>query len=171
MRSWAAVLLCTKRADLQLNIGYVLRMAQKTLFSMKHSSEQKLLITTGFKVCNISVQMVFAIYGSIFWIVTNKPSIKCSFNDQYRQNLLWFIKTSSRFRVLSSLKDGVEMSPYITQIRNPDIRQIFTRLRIDLNCLVKCKNKEDPRPERYLCFLSYWRRECRKFFTGLHSFW
>ena len=62
--------------------------------------------------------------------------------DQYRQNLLGFIKTLSRFRVISSLKDGVELSPYITQIRNPDIRQIFTRLRIDLNCLVTCKTKK-----------------------------
>ena len=62
-------------------------------------------------------------------------------DDQYRQNLLGFIKTS-RFQVLSSLKDGVELSPYITQIRNPDIRQIFTRLRIDLNCLVTCKTKK-----------------------------
>ena len=34
-------------------------------------------------------------------------------DDQYRQNLLGFIKTSSRFKVLSSLKDGVELSPYI----------------------------------------------------------
>ena len=59
-------------------------------------------------------------------------------DDQYCQNLLGFIKTSSRFQVLSSLKDGVELSPYITQIRNPDIRQIFTRLRIDLNCLLTC---------------------------------
>ena len=63
-------------------------------------------------------------------------------DDQYRQNLLGFIKTSSRFQVLSSLKDGVELTPYITQIRNPDIRQIFTRLRIDLNCLVTCKTKK-----------------------------
>ena len=63
-------------------------------------------------------------------------------DDQYRQNLLGFIKTSSCFQVLSSLKDGVESSPYITQIRNPDIRQIFTRLRIDLNCLVTCKTKK-----------------------------
>ena len=63
-------------------------------------------------------------------------------DDQYRQNLLGFIKTSSRFLVLSSLKDGVELSPYITQIRNPDIRQIFTRLRIDLNCLVTRKTKK-----------------------------
>ena len=62
--------------------------------------------------------------------------------DQHRQNLLGFMKTSSRFRVLSSLKDGVELSPYITQIRNPDIRQILPILRIDLNCLVTCKTKK-----------------------------
>ena len=91
-------------------------------------------------------------------------------DDQYRQNLLGFIKTSSRFQVLSSLKDGVELSPYITQIRNPDIRQIFTGLRIDLNCLVTW-NKEDPHSERYMSFLSYWRRGCWTFFTCLHSFW
>ena len=146
VRSWAAVLLCTKRGVKQLNIGYVWRMARKTPFSMKHSWKQKMLITIGFKVCNICyVQTVFAIYGSILCIVTNKPSIKCLFNDLTiniaKISLLGFIKTSSRFRVLSSLKDGVELSSYITQIRNPDIRQIFTRLRIDLNFLVTCKTK------------------------------
>ena len=63
-------------------------------------------------------------------------------DDQYRQNFLVFIKTSSRFRVLSSWKDGMELSPYITQIHSPDIQQIFTRLHIDLNCLVTCKTKK-----------------------------
>ena len=63
-------------------------------------------------------------------------------DDQFRHNLQGFIKTSSRFRVSSSLKDGMEVSPYIMQMRNPDIRQICTRLRIDLNCLVTCKTKK-----------------------------
>ena len=120
-------------------------MARKTPFSMKHSWKQKLLITIGFKVYNICcVQTVFAIYGSILWIVTKKLSIKCLFTT-WRSILPKsprVHKTSSRFQVLSSLKDGVELSPYITQTRNPDIRQIFTRLRIHLNCLVTCKTKK-----------------------------
>ena len=33
------------------------------------------------------------------------------------------------------------MSPYLTHIRNPNIRNIFTRLRIDLNCLATCKTQ------------------------------
>ena len=121
-------------------------MARKTPFSMKHSWKQKLLIMIGFKVCNICyVQTVIR----DIWLNPlncNEQTFHKMFiqrlDDQYRQNLLGFIKTSSRFQVLSSLKNGVELSPYITQIRNPYIRQIFTRLRIDLNCLVTCKTKE-----------------------------
>ena len=122
-------------------------MARKTRFSMKYSSKQKLLITTGFKVCNICYVQTKCFRD--IWLnplnwdeqTSHKVFIQ-RLDDQYCQNLLGFIKTSSRLQVLSSLKDGVELSQYITQIRNPDIRQIFTGLRIDLNCLVTCKTRK-----------------------------
>ena len=62
-------------------------------------------------------------------------------DDQFKQNLSGDIASSARFRVLSSLKDNFKMSPYLTHIRNPSIRNIFTRLRIDLNCLATCKTQ------------------------------
>ena len=62
-------------------------------------------------------------------------------DDQFKQNLSCDIASSSRFRILSSLKDNFGMSPYLTHIRNPNIRNIFTRLRIDLNCLATCKTQ------------------------------
>ena len=71
-----------KAWDLAVKYWLQLDNGTETRFSMKHSSKQKLSITTGFKGCNICyVQMFFAIYGSILWILTNKPPIKCLFND------------------------------------------------------------------------------------------
>ena len=62
-------------------------------------------------------------------------------DDQFKQNFSCDIASSARFRILSSLKDNFGMSPYLTHIRNPSIRNIFTRLRIDLNCLATCKTQ------------------------------
>ena len=61
--------------------------------------------------------------------------------DQFKQNLSCDIASFARFRVLSSLKDNLGMSPYLTHIRNSSIRNILTRLRIDLNCLATCKTQ------------------------------
>ena len=68
-------------------------------------------------------------------------------NDQYRQSITSTLRSSSvpyrtRFRTLSALKDDVHISKYLTCIQNPDIRLIFTRLRIDMNCLATCKTKK-----------------------------
>ena len=62
-------------------------------------------------------------------------------NNQFKQNISCDIASSARFHILSSLKDNFGMSPYLTHIRNLSIRNIFTRLRIDLNCLAMCKTQ------------------------------
>ena len=64
-------------------------------------------------------------------------------NDQYRQSITSTLRSSSSFRTLSALKDDVHISKYLTCIQNPDIRLIFTRLRIDMNCLATCKTKRN----------------------------
>lgn len=65
-------------------------------------------------------------------------------NDQYYQNLSSTIRSSSRFNTLRTLKDDTKESNYLSCIRNPEIRLIFTRLRIDMNCLATCKTKRKP---------------------------
>ena len=62
-------------------------------------------------------------------------------NDQFLQRIGGDITSSIRFRVLSIVKNESEMSPYITKIRNPRVRLLYTRLRIDLHCLATCKTK------------------------------
>ena len=54
-----------------------------------------------------------------------------------------------RFTVLSTLFNRWEMSTYITAVKNPDIRNIYTRLRFDMNVLStsrSCKNIKDMCP-------------------------
>ena len=55
--------------------------------------------------------------------------------------------------ILSALKDDVHISIYLICIRNPFIRLIFTRLRIDMNCLAKCKTKKNSTQGRTVCLL------------------
>ena len=46
-----------------------------------------------------------------------------------------FINTSSRFVTLRELSDDFKLPVYINVIKNPSIRLLFTRLRIDMNVL------------------------------------
>ena len=62
-------------------------------------------------------------------------------NDQFFQSIGGDITSSVRFRVLSTVKNAFEMSPYITKIRNPRVRLLYTRLRIAFHCLATCKTK------------------------------
>ena len=65
--------------------------------------------------------------------------------DQHKQNYFSKINSSSRFELLSSLKCDFKRSNYIDKIKNPDIRKIFTRLRIDNNILNDCKMRLNQR--------------------------
>ena len=63
-------------------------------------------------------------------------------DDQYRQTMASFFTSSTRFKTLALFKDGMNMSSYITSIHNPNICIIYTRLRIDMNCLSTCKTRK-----------------------------
>ena len=76
-------------------------------------------------------------------------------NDQYRQSITSTLRSSSRFRTVSALKDDVHISKYLTCIQNPDIRLFFTRLRIDMNCLATCKTKKKSTQGRAVCPMCY----------------
>ena len=61
---------------------------------------------------------------------------------QCRQTMASFFTSSTRFKILTLFKGDMNMSSYITSIHNQNIRIIYTRLRIDMNCLYTCKTRE-----------------------------
>jgi hypothetical protein len=62
-------------------------------------------------------------------------------DSQYQQVWGGKIKSSSRFQMLSRLKENFEMSPYLKTIENVEIRNTFTRLRLDMNKLEICQGR------------------------------
>ena len=74
-------------------------------------------------------------------------------NDHYRQSITSSLSLSSRFRTSSTLKDDVHIANYLTYVQNLDIRLIFTRLRLDLNCLASCKTKKNSTHGRIVCLV------------------
>ena len=60
-------------------------------------------------------------------------------NDQYVQNWRSKVMHSSRFKILQLVHNDFKMSNYIEKIRNPATREIYTRLRIDMNLLSTSK--------------------------------
>ena len=73
---------------------------------------------------------------------------------QFVQNLTDKIETSTRFDLLKTIlnKDSeFKTQPYITIIKNPTVREIFTRLRTDINILESCKSKIGSSPSGGCC--------------------
>ena len=62
-------------------------------------------------------------------------------NDQHVQNWNSKIRNSERFNVLQKLNCEYKMKKYIHKVRDPQIRKIFTRLRIDINLLKTSKSQ------------------------------
>jgi len=65
-------------------------------------------------------------------------------NDQFKQTWKGKIQESSRFKFLNECKEEFKQSQYLTIIKNHEIRNIFTRLRVDMNILSSCKYRELP---------------------------
>ena len=99
---------------------------------------------------------------SIFyvWMTLEMPGLflyilvrifKQRLNDKFIQEWKSNVLSSKIFTLLSTLFKRYEMSTYITAVKNPDIRNIYTGLRIDMNVLStsrSCKNMEDMCPLR-----------------------
>ena len=68
-----------------------------------------------------------------------KQNFQKVLDDQYRQKWQTSMSESSRFKVLNTVSNSYTISNYLVQIKNPVIRKIFTRLRIDMNVLRDCK--------------------------------
>ena len=62
-------------------------------------------------------------------------------NDQYIQDWNSKLENSNRFKTLQVLHSDYRIADYIDKIKNPDMRQIYTRLCRDLNCLTTSKTQ------------------------------
>ena len=108
-------------------------------------------------------------------------------DNQSSQELGNKISTSSRFDVLNSLVTGqkFETRGYITLVQNPNIRETFTRLRIDMNILENsrirvdksssggkctlCNRGELETPEHLLFKCAHFSQKREQYFTNLNS--
>ena len=73
--------------------------------------------------------------------------------DQYVQNWNTKINESSRFTLLQFIHKDYKLQDYIVNIKNPNVREIFTRLRIDMNIL--CTSKIHGSQNVTNCFLCH----------------
>ena len=97
-------------------------------------------------------------FGEV-WVdpqTVNKNTFHNSFrrrlNDQHVQNWHSKLNNSSRFSILKLLHQEYSMANYIKKVKNPAARELFTRLRIDMNILLTSKvsgNSDDL--ECFLC--------------------
>ena len=81
-------------------------------------------------------------------------TFKNRLNDQFDQNILSKLDSSTRFDVLKTMIDNetvVKRQRYIETIKNPSIRESFTRLRIDINILENSKQNIDKSPSGGIC--------------------
>ena len=104
--------------------------------------------------------------------------VKQRLNDQFIQDLESDIRGSSRLKHLISFNGSLnsfQRSTYLNTIKNPDIRLIFTRLRIDINILSTCKirkqvldmcplcNNESETVKHFITKCSYFKTEREAF--------
>ena len=65
-------------------------------------------------------------------------------NDQHVQNWSSKIQNSNRFTTLQKLENNYEMKQYVTKVKDPNVREIFTRfLYIDMNLLNTSKSNRE----------------------------
>ena len=62
-------------------------------------------------------------------------------NDQHVQNWNSTITNSNRFKNLQALHNEYKLEKYVKEIKKPEIREIYTRLRIDMNALSTSKSQ------------------------------
>ena len=70
---------------------------------------------------------------------TFSNKIKQRLCDQNIQNVSSKLKSSKRFHCINTIKSDFGLSNYLKIIRNPEVRNIFTRIRADTKILNICK--------------------------------
>ena len=88
--------------------------------------------------------------------------LKMRLNDQFIQEWQGAISTSSRFVTRRALSIDYKLPVYITQIRNPDIRLNYTRLRADLNIL--STSRASNKAVRNMPIMSKWTWDSNSFY-------
>ena len=115
--------LCTGTDNILLNNAYLLAMEENHMWVQ---SIQYLLSSNGLGDIWICPENANAQIHKLF---------RLRLNDQFIQRWYNFINTSSHFVTLRELSDDFKLPVYINVIKNPSIRLLFTRLRIDINVL------------------------------------
>ena len=69
-------------------------------------------------------------------------------NDQHVQNWNTKLTESNRFTTLKILHNDYKMENYVKLIKNPEIREVYTRLRIDMNILSTSKSQSTRQLDR-----------------------
>ena len=134
--------LCTGTGNILLNNAYRLAMEENHMWVQ---SIQYLLSSNGLGDIWICPENANAQFHKLF---------RLSLNDQFIQRWYNFINTSSRFVTLRELSDDFKLPVYINVIKNPSIRLLFTRLRIDINVLSTSRGsqkRKDLCPSFMLC--------------------
>ena len=72
-------------------------------------------------------------------------------NDQFQQTWKSYMHASSRFVYLNQCKNVYERSAYLSVIKTHEIRNIFTRLRVDMNILASCRCRQPSAPVCPMC--------------------
>ena len=103
-------------------------------------------------------------------------------NDQFQQTWKSNMNASNRFVYLNQCKNEYERSAYLSVIKNHEIRNIFTRLRVDMNILATCKYRKPSAPacpmcqagvediEHFLLFCPTWQDLRNAFFRAVQMF-
>ena len=90
--------------------------------------------------------------------------------DQHRQNFFAKVQNSDRLNIFSFLKTEFMRSEYIDKIKNPDVRKVFTRLRIDNNILKECKSRFNPNISKYCTHCSNMTEDVKHFLIDCDYF-
>ena len=72
-------------------------------------------------------------------------------NDQFQQTWKSHMRASSRFVYLNKCKNVYERIAYLSVIKTQEIRNIFTRLRVDMNILASCRYRQPSTPVCPMC--------------------
>ena len=103
-------------------------------------------------------------------------------NDQFQQTWKSNMHASSRFVYSNQCKNVYELSAYLSVIKTHEIRNIFTRLRVDLNILASCRYKQPSAPvcsmcqtvvediEHFILVCSTWQHLRSEFFRSVQVF-
>ena len=155
--------LCTGTGNILLNNAYRLAMEENHMWVQ---SIQYLLSSNGLGDIWICPENANAQFHKLF---------RLRLNDQFIQRWYNFINTSSRFVTLRELSDDFKLPVYINVIKNPSIRLLFTRLRIDINVLSTSRGSQKRKDLCPLCSVeaedvSHFILRCPEFATERDRF-